>query len=299
VKISHRLLAATVLQVALAAPAATQNLLQNPGFDTNLAGWTLVPGTGSIDWNALDSDGNASSGSARLVTPSADGSTTNSIQQCVAVAGGADYVLSADVFRVQGVQVSVFGSVTWHAGAGCSSFLEDDTAFSLFAPGPGGWQPASAAVSAPASAGSAVVRLRARREAGGALVAHFDDAVFAPDLGCVDDATTICLNDGRFRVTVTYRNKAGATGAGHAIRLTEDTAYFWFFNDTNVEIVLKVLDACSSPFETFWVFAAGLTNVEVEIVVLDTETDVEKVYFNPLDRPFVAVQDTSAFATCP
>jgi hypothetical protein len=292
-------LAASIVSISLAAPAAAQNLLQNPGFDTDLGGWTLVPGSGSIAWNALDADGKASSGSARLVTPSAEGSTTNSIHQCVAVAGGAGYVFSAKVFRSQGALVTVFGSVVWHAGAGCSSFLEEDTPLSLFAPGPGGWQTESATVDAPAGAGSAVVRLRARREDAGALVAHFDDAVFAPDLGCVDDATTMCLNDGRFRVTVAYQTKAGQTGAGHAVRLTDDTAYFWFFNDTNVEIVLKVLDACFAPYDRFWVFAAGLTNVEVEIVVLDTETDVEKVYFNPLDNPFEPVQDTSAFATCP
>ena len=94
------------------------------------------------------------------------------------------------------------------------------------------------------------------------------------------------------------RPRRAQTGAGHAIRLTDDTGYFWFFNDTNVEIVLKVLDACALQFHNFWVFAAGLTNVEVEIVVLDTEADVEKVYFNPLDRPFEPVQDTNAFATC-
>lgn len=33
--------------------------------------------------------------------------------------------------------------------------------------------------------------------------------------------------------------------------------YFWFFEEDNVEVVLKVLDACSFT-DRFWVFAAGL-----------------------------------------
>jgi hypothetical protein len=293
------LVAVSVSILLAAAPVAAQNLLQNPDFATDLSGWTVNAGAGSIVWHPLDADGSASSGSARLTTPSAEGQTTNSIQQCVEVDGGTDYVLSAKVFRSQGVLVSAFGSVTWHAGSGCASFLGEDNLISLFAPGAGGWQEESATIGAPGAAGSAVVRLRSRREDSGALVVHFDSVVFAPDLGCVDDATALCLNQGRFRTTVMYRTRAGETGAGHAVRLTGDTGYFWFFNDANVEIVLKVLDACSTPFETFWVFAAGLTNVEVEIVVHDTETDTEKTYFNPLDRPFEPIQDTAAFTTCP
>ena len=71
---SKRRLPAAVFSALLAIPAAAQNLLQNPGFATDLSGWTLTPGTGSIAWNALDADGSASSGSARLVTPAAEGS---------------------------------------------------------------------------------------------------------------------------------------------------------------------------------------------------------------------------------
>ncbi|HVR28597.1 MAG TPA: hypothetical protein VMS86_03600, partial [Thermoanaerobaculia bacterium] len=83
------------------------------------------------------------------------------------------------------------------------------------------------------------------------------------------------------------------------IELTDDTGAFWFFDSANVEILIKVLDACASAFDSFWVFAAGLTNVEVRLTVTDTETGMVKVYDNPLDQPFQPVQDTRAFATCP
>ena len=43
----------------------------------------------------------------------------------------------------------------------------------------------------------------------------------------------------------------------------------------------------------------GLTNVEVELTVTDTETAEVRSYFNPLGKAFAPVQDIAAFATCP
>ncbi len=37
----------------------------------------------------------------------------------------------------------------------------------------------------------------------------------------------------------------------------------WFFSLNDVELAVKVLDACETPFESFWGFAAGLTDVGV------------------------------------
>jgi hypothetical protein len=47
------------------------------------------------------------------------------------------------------------------------------------------------------------------------------------------------------------------------------------------------------------VFAGGLTNVQVVLRVVDTETTAVRHYFNPQVTPFQPVQDTTAFATCP
>jgi len=44
---------------------------------------------------------------------------------------------------------------------------------------------------------------------------------------------------------------------------------------------------------------AGLTDVEVELRVTDTETGDLKTYVNPQGKRFQPVQDTQAFATCP
>lgn len=81
--------------------------------------------------------------------------------------------------------------------------------------------------------------------------------------------------------------------------LTPDTGYFWFFDATNVGMVVKVLDVCGTSFERFWVFAGGLTNVEVEITVRDTFTGLGRRYLDPQATAFQPILDTQAFATCP
>ena len=87
-------------------------------------------------------------------------------------------------------------------------------------------------------------------------------------------------------------------GASTPIRLTPDAGYFWFFDPTNIEIVTKVLGACAVN-GNYWVFAAGLTNVEVTLNVLDTSNGESEQYFNQLNTAFQPIQDTAAFATCP
>lgn len=117
---------------------------------------------------------------------------------------------------------------------------------------------------------------------------------------CRPDAVTHCLNDGRFRVEVEWEDSQGGAGAGMAILPSDDSGEFWFFNPNNSELLLKVLDACNVPgSNAYWVFAAGLTNVEVTITVTDTQTGELRVYENDLGEPFQPVLDTSAFDTCP
>jgi Leucine-rich repeat (LRR) protein len=115
---------------------------------------------------------------------------------------------------------------------------------------------------------------------------------------CLAGATNLCLGSNRFRVDVTWKTPDGRTGAGQAVALTPDTGYFWFFASSNVEMVIKVLNACTLN-QRFWVYAGGLTNVQVSITVTDTMTGTMKTYNNPQGTAFRPVQDTSAFATCP
>ena len=117
------------------------------------------------------------------------------------------------------------------------------------------------------------------------------------DTPCVPDANTLCLLDGRFEVTATYDSNVGS-GQATKIEETDDTGLFWFFNQQNIEIVVKALDACQDPFNRFWVFAGGLTNVGVELTVRDSASGEVQRYTNPNETPFQPIQDTDAFATC-
>ncbi|MCB1055613.1 MAG: matrixin family metalloprotease [Acidobacteria bacterium] len=115
---------------------------------------------------------------------------------------------------------------------------------------------------------------------------------------CQENTTTLCLRNDRFAVQTQWRTLDGRTGFGSAVPLTGDTGYFWFFNPANVEMIVKVLNGCTIT-NHFWVFAGGLTNVEVQMVVTDTQTGESQPYSNDLGNPFAPIQDTAAFATCP
>ena len=114
---------------------------------------------------------------------------------------------------------------------------------------------------------------------------------------CIPDPTTLCLNGGRFRVRVTWSTGEG-TGPGMGVPLTGDSGYFWFFNAANLELVVKVLDACALSPGRFWVFAGGLTNVGVVLTVEDRQTGAVREYRNTRGTAFAPLQDTAAFS-CP
>jgi hypothetical protein len=115
---------------------------------------------------------------------------------------------------------------------------------------------------------------------------------------CFPDAHTLCLNAGRFSITATFQpTSEGPSTPANAVPLTPDTGYFWFFDPTNVEVVTKVLDGCSTNGH-YWFFASGLTNVGVQINVTDTLTGASRPYSNSFGTPFPPIQDTAAFP-CP
>lgn len=118
---------------------------------------------------------------------------------------------------------------------------------------------------------------------------------------CVATSTALCLGtDSRFKVEATFLTPPPQALSGQAkvVKLTGETGYLWFFSDSNVEVVVKVLNGCGIN-QRFWVFTAGLTNVNVVLKVTDTKTGAVRTYTNPQNTKYVAVQDTSAFNTCP
>jgi CSLREA domain-containing protein len=113
---------------------------------------------------------------------------------------------------------------------------------------------------------------------------------------CVPGAANLCLQNGRFRVTATWKT-ATAQGTAQAVPLTSDTGAFWFFNPANLELTLKVLDGCAVN-DRYWVFVTGLTDVQVEVRVEDTQGGITAIYTSPGKTPFQPHLDTNAFV-CP
>ena len=116
---------------------------------------------------------------------------------------------------------------------------------------------------------------------------------------CTQNTTTLCMNGGRFAVSAHWTKPDNTSGDGTGVPLTDDSGYFWFFDSTNIETTVKVLNGCAID-NAYWVFAAGLTNVEVLLTVVDTKTGVQYTKTNPQGTAFAPIQDTGAFKTsCP
>ena len=102
----------------------------------------------------------------------------------------------------------------------------------------------------------------------------------------------------QFRVTVDWLDADSNAGTGEPFELTRDTGYFYFFNADNVEVVVKVVDGCGIN-NRYWVFAGGLTDLEIDIIIEDTATGDRRQYNSPLGQGFQTVRDTDAFSSCP
>ncbi len=119
-----------------------------------------------------------------------------------------------------------------------------------------------------------------------------------PAGSCVPGDTVLCLGDNRFQVEATWHT-ASASGQARAVRQTVDSGAFWFFDPDNLELMVKVLDNCRAKTPRYWVFASGLTNVEVRLTVTDTGSGKTWERDSPLGERFQPLFDTNAFATCP
>jgi hypothetical protein len=115
---------------------------------------------------------------------------------------------------------------------------------------------------------------------------------------CTPYDLALCLGGRRYRVEADWKTPAGATGRAHAVALSGDSGYFWFFDPANVELLTKIVDGCGANQRT-WSYSAGLTNLEVELFVFDTATGRGKSYRNPQATSFAPVLDSDYLECVP
>ena len=110
------------------------------------------------------------------------------------------------------------------------------------------------------------------------------------------------LIDGRYRLTVTWRDYRGRTGRGVPVAHRgegeeTESAIFYFFSEDNWELLVKVLDGCALN-NHHWVFASASTDVEYTLRVEDLVSGARATYRNELGEASPAITDTAALAAC-
>lgn len=114
---------------------------------------------------------------------------------------------------------------------------------------------------------------------------------------CPADATMLPLRGGRFLACARWHLREGAYGAAVPESWSDEAGGFTFFSPSNLEVLIKVLDGCAIN-GSFWVFAAGLTDVGVDLAVVDTWTGETRSYHNRPGEAFQPIRDVTALGGC-
>ncbi|MCY3930946.1 MAG: hypothetical protein OXH70_04460 [Acidobacteria bacterium] len=111
---------------------------------------------------------------------------------------------------------------------------------------------------------------------------------------CEPGPTALCLQDGRYRVTLDWTAQDGGAAAVRVSDAqTSEAGLFFFFAPENLEVRVKVLDGCDVNGH-HWVSAASATDMGLDLVVSDVRSGAERRYVKTAGVPEVFT-DTSAF----
>ncbi|HEX6084094.1 MAG TPA: hypothetical protein VF266_06190, partial [Thermoanaerobaculia bacterium] len=106
--------------------------------------------------------------------------------------------------------------------------------------------------------------------------------------GCTTTATNICLQNGRFSVSINYRNQFAnppQTGSFVGAQLlagsqNPDVATFGISSAQAIEVVVRIQDARPFGINRFDVYYGGLTDLEYTVSVTDTQKGTTRTYRN-------------------
>jgi hypothetical protein len=128
-----------------------------------------------------------------------------------------------------------------------------------------------------------------------AAAAPFAPTLASPGRGaCAEDEGTLCLQDGRFSLRVTWRTPDGAAGAASVLESsrTDQSGLFTFFDPANVELALKVLDGRALNGH-FWLYYGALSDLEYTVTLTDMQSGATREYHNVAGR-FASIADVEA-----
>ena len=97
----------------------------------------------------------------------------------------------------------------------------------------------------------------------------------------------------RFRTRVSFATQAGTEGEGRVVTRSKESVLFSFFEGSNWELMVKVLDGCSLT-EHFWVYSSASTDLAYLLEVFDTETGRRWSFTNAPGERSPATTDVKA-----
>ena len=106
------------------------------------------------------------------------------------------------------------------------------------------------------------------------------EPAFSAKALCVPTATRACVQGGRFSIEVYVFS---TSSYAQVLTSSSESAVFWFFSNTNWEVVAKVLNGCGVN-NNYWVYAAGATSLNYQVNFFDYATGRSNGYsgFCPL-----------------
>jgi len=113
-----------ILGIFLAMPAAAQNILQNPGFDSDVSGWVNPYGF-TVVWDSRDANDSPGSGSAFATNTVGNGGSSGMLSQCFPVSPDKMINFSGKIYQPSGQTGSGNGHIRlrYYTDTACSSYL--------------------------------------------------------------------------------------------------------------------------------------------------------------------------------
>jgi astacin len=113
--------------------------------------------------------------------------------------------------------------------------------------------------------------------------------------GCTGSDSSLCLADSRFEVTVDWSKVDGSRGPARTVPVgTNNSGLFYFFDQGNWEMLVKVLDGCAIN-DHHWVYAASATDQGLDITVTDTASGKTWSHSKAPGPPASAITESEAF----